>query len=149
MCVYVHAKYEVSSIILTSFRQGVGDGNSPIPPRPPTSKRTPEKIRVKGTVDRIYKCCLETETIFYFFLCCRLYCTMGRELLDDIYIVAWSHAIYPDEKFLNILLYGSRYFSVKTNQSILKSVIKFLRRSGSIDGPFFYKTKNKNIKLLL
>ena len=56
---------------------------------------------------------------------------MGRELLDDIYIVTWPHAIYPDEKFLNILLYGSQYFSVKTNQSI------FLRRSGSIDGPFF------------
>ena len=45
MCVYLHAKFEVSSIILTSFRQGV------ILP-PPTSKRTPKKhtkIRVKET----------------------------------------------------------------------------------------------------
>ena len=38
MCVYVHAKYEVSSTILTSFRQGVGDGNSPIPPPPPQNE---------------------------------------------------------------------------------------------------------------
>ena len=44
MGVYLHAKFEVSSIILTGFRQG---GNfTP----PPTSKRTPKKptqIRVK------------------------------------------------------------------------------------------------------
>ena len=45
MGVYLRAKFEVSSVILTSFRQGV------IPPHtPPISKRTPKKateIRVK------------------------------------------------------------------------------------------------------
>ena len=45
LAVYLRAKFEVSSIILTRFRQGV------ILPRPPsTSKRTPKKptqIRVK------------------------------------------------------------------------------------------------------
>ena len=51
MCVYIGAKFEVCSIILTSFRQGVI-----LPPPPPssfTSKRTPKKptqIRVKGTI---------------------------------------------------------------------------------------------------
>ena len=46
MDVYLRAKFEVSSIILTSFRQGVI--------LPPTSKRTPKKptqIRVKSIVD--------------------------------------------------------------------------------------------------
>ena len=38
MGVYLRAKFEVSSIILTGFRQGA------IPPHPPaTSKRTPKK----------------------------------------------------------------------------------------------------------
>ena len=45
--VYLRAKFEISSIILTSFRQGVI-----LPPPPsPTSKRTPKKttqIRVNG-----------------------------------------------------------------------------------------------------
>ena len=49
MCVYLRAKFEVSRIIITSFRQGVV---LHCPPPPPTinSKRTPRKptqIRVK------------------------------------------------------------------------------------------------------
>ena len=51
------------------------------------------------------------------------------ELLDDIYTVDSSLMNYPDEKLLNIPLYGSENFSVKTNQSILKSTIKFLKSS--------------------
>ena len=42
MCVYLRAEIEISSIILTSFRQGII--------LPPTPKRTPKKptqIRVK------------------------------------------------------------------------------------------------------
>ena len=46
MGVYLRAKFEVSSIILTSFKQGGGV----ILPPPPTLKQTPKnltKIRVK------------------------------------------------------------------------------------------------------
>ena len=45
MCVYLRAKFEVSNIILMSFRQGV------IPP--PTSKRTP-KMPTQISVKNIY-----------------------------------------------------------------------------------------------
>ena len=51
MGVYLPAKCEVSSIILTGFRQGAR-GNF----IPPTSKRIPKKptqIRVKGTLMQI------------------------------------------------------------------------------------------------
>ena len=44
MCVYLHPKFQVSSIILTSFKQRV------VLPPPPTAKGTPKKntqIRVK------------------------------------------------------------------------------------------------------
>ena len=47
MGVYLRATFEVSSIVLRSFRQGVGANFTP---PPPTSKRTPKKptqIRVK------------------------------------------------------------------------------------------------------
>ena len=49
MDVYLRAKFEVSSVILTSFRQ-VGGGGGKLPPPLSTSKRTPKKpteIRVK------------------------------------------------------------------------------------------------------
>ena len=48
MDVYLRAKFEVSSIILTSFRQGRWGGGVIL--QPPTTKRTPTKptqIRVK------------------------------------------------------------------------------------------------------
>ena len=82
---------------------------------------------------------LETETTLHFLMHCRLYSTIRTELLDDIYIytVALSLTNYPDEKLLNILWYGSEYFSVKTNQSILKSTIKFLKSSKYFDDPLF------------
>ena len=79
----------------------------------------------KDTVDPMCKCGLETETTLHFLLRCRVYSTIRTELLDDIYAVASSLMNYPDEKLLNILLYGSEYFIVKTNQSILKSTTKF------------------------
>ena len=64
---------------------------------------------------------LERETALHFLLSCRLYSTVRKELLDDISTVDLSLASYLDEKLLNILLYGSEYFSVKTNRSILQS----------------------------
>ena len=80
---------------------------------------------------------LETETALHFLLSCRLYSTIRTELVDDISTVDSSLTNYPDEKLLNILLYGSEYFSVKTNQSILKSAIKFLKSSERFDDPLF------------
>ena len=91
----------------------------------------------KDRVDPICKCGLETEATLHSPLRCRLYSTIRTELLDDIYTVASSFMNYADEKLLNILLYGSEYFSVKTNQSILKSTIKFLKSSERFDDPLF------------
>ena len=91
----------------------------------------------KDTIDPMCKCGVETETTLHFLLRCRLYSNIGTELLDDIYTVDSSLTNYPDEKLLNILLYGSEYFSVKTNQSFLKSTIKFLQSSARFDDPLF------------
>ena len=66
----------------------------------------------RDTVDPMCKYGLETETTLHFFLCYRLYSTIRKEFLDNICTVALFLTIYPDEKLLNILLYGSEYFSV-------------------------------------
>ena len=81
------------------------------------------------------KCSLEKETTLQLLLRCRLYSTIRTKLLDDIYTVASSLTNYSDEKLLNILLYGSENFSIKTNQSILKSTIKFLKSPERFDDP--------------
>ena len=70
-------------------------------------------------------------------MCCRLYSNIRTELLDDIYTVDSSLTNYPDEKLLNILVHGSEYSSVKTNQSILKFTIKFLKSSERFNVPLF------------
>ena len=63
------------------------------------------------------KCGVETKTTLHFFLRSRLYSNNRTELLDDIYTIDFSLTNYPDEKLLDILLYGSEYFSVRqTNQ---------------------------------
>ena len=84
---------------------------------------------------------LESETTLLFLLCCRLYSTIRTELLDDISTANSFLTSYSDEKFLNILLYESEYLSVETNQSTLKSTIKFLKNSGRFDDPLVLKNK--------
>ena len=74
------------------------------------------------------KCGLEKETTPHFLLRYRLYSTIRTELLGNVYIVDSSLTNYPNEKILKILLYGSEYFRVKTNQSILKSIIKIFEK---------------------
>ena len=102
----------------------------------------------RDTVDPMCKCGLETETTLHFLLRCKLYSTIRTELLDNISTLGPSLTNYPDEKLLNILLCGSEYFSVKTNQLILKSTMKFWK-FWMLWWLSFYKTKSKNFKLLL
>ena len=78
---------------------------------------------------------LETEKALHFLLSCRLYSTIRTELVDNISTVDSSLTNYPDEKLLNILLYGSKYFSVKTNDQLYK----LLKSSERFDDPLFLK----------
>ena len=66
-----------------------------------------------------------------------MHSTIRTELLDNIYTAPSSLTNYPNEKLLNILLYGPEYFTVKTNQPVLKSTIKFLKRFERFDDPLF------------
>ena len=89
------------------------------------------------TVDPMWKCSLDTETTLHFLLSCRLYSTIRIEFLVDTYTVASSITNYWDEKLLNILLHGSEYFSIKTNQSVLQSTIKLQKSSERFDDRLF------------
>ena len=77
-----------------------------------------------------------------FLLRCRLYFAIRTELLDDIYTVTSCLTNCADEKHLDILLHGSEYFRVKTNQSVLKYTAKFFKSSKRFnDAPFLQNEK--------
>ena len=65
------------------------------------------------------------------------YSIITAELLANISTVDSSLTNFPVDKLLNIPLYGSKYFSVKTSKSILKSTIKFLKKSERFDDILF------------
>ena len=82
---------------------------------------------------------LETETALHSLLSCRLYSTIRTEFLDVISTIDLSLTNCPNEKLLNILLYGSKYYSVKTNRSALQS--NFFLNSERFDDPLFLRNK--------
>ena len=65
MCVYIRNKFQVSSIILTTFRYGWGLISTPplthapqnvtTPPPPPLPKKKPTQITVKQDGQRLHK----------------------------------------------------------------------------------------------
>ena len=59
MVVYLYAKYEVSSIILTSFRQA-GGVILPLPPPPSPPQNEPLKIPPRLWLTNFVRCVLET-----------------------------------------------------------------------------------------
>ena len=66
MCVYLRPKYQVSSIILTVFRQGRA-GN---PPNPKQAPKNPTQIRLKVLVFILkVRPCLFLTAVFSIFIC--------------------------------------------------------------------------------
>ena len=54
ICVYLRTKFEVSNIILTSFRQG--EGGSPPPPPESESLKSPPRLELKYSLYCFYIC---------------------------------------------------------------------------------------------
>ena len=67
---------------------------------------------------------LKTETALHFLLSCRLYLTIRTELMDDISTADSSLTNYPDEKLLNILLFGSDYLVLRTADQLYNQIFE-------------------------
>ena len=59
------------------------------------------------------------------------------ERVNNVCILNPSLKNYSNEKFLNILLYGSEDFKCNMNKEKLKATIKFLKISERFNGPPF------------
>ena len=75
----------------------------------------------RDIVDPMCKCCKEAETITPYLLRCNLHTFYRTELLNDTYSIDSSIKNYPQEKLLNILLYGSLDFNNDKNQDYFET----------------------------
>ena len=90
------------------------------------------------TVDSMCTCGLEPRTTLHYLLRCNPSSTQRLELRNKISMFPRSiPRNVSNEKVLNILLYGSEYFSYNMNKEILKAKNKFLKRSDCFNGPPF------------
>ena len=94
-------------------------------------------INVGITLDPMCSCGTELETTLHYLLCCNLKSDLKTELRNDIFALSPTLKNLSHEKLLNILLYGSEYFSFNTNKKIIKPTIKFLETSERLIGPLF------------
>ena len=61
-------------------------------------------------VNPLCTCSLEAETTSHFFLCCHYY-PMRLTLFNELYEIDMNLPSLCEDKFLNIILYGSSHFS--------------------------------------
>ena len=90
MCVYLRTKFQVSGIILTSFRQGGGGNFTLLPP----SKRTPKKtIRNESKTKKILH-----ETLYVYFHI-RKHQSPTQKALGNVYNILISNEILGMKSF--------------------------------------------------
>ena len=91
----------------------------------------------EGCVNPLRTCSLEAETISHFFLHCHYYHSIRLTLFNELCEIDINLPNLSEEKFLNIILYGSSLFSDNEHQSILNSTIKYITDSNHFSGSVF------------
>ena len=78
-------------------------------------------------------CSIETETTVHYFLRCHLYNANRSDLMNELNEIDSSFSTLNENKFINLILYGSHKFDGKKNHNILMSTIKFIKDSQRFD----------------
>ena len=80
------------------------------------------------------KCCctLSSETTVHFLLHCPNFVEQRRELFHTLNPLLNNMRFLDDELLVRLLLYGDDIFEFRSNQSILKATIDFIRRSARL-----------------
>ena len=74
---------------------------------------------------------------FNFFLHCCYYYSIRLKLFHELCEIDMNLPNLSEEKFVNIILYGSSLFSDSQNRSILNSTIKYITDSNRFSGSIF------------
>ena len=88
-------------------------------------------------VDSMCTCGLEPESTRHYLLPCNLSSTRRLKILKNACFLNPSLKDCSNEKFLDILLYGSENFNYNMNKEILQATIKFLKISERFNCPLF------------
>ena len=91
-------------------------------------------------VNSLCTCSLEAKTTSHFFLHCHYYHPIRLTLFDELCEIDMNLPNLAEEKFLNIILYGSSLLSDSQNQSILNSTIKYIADSKHFTESIFLKS---------
>ena len=72
-------------------------------------------------------CGFEPEITDHYLLCCKLYTDLILDLLNDIYTINQSLKKFSEDQLVNVLLFGSEYFTLDANANIQRQKIEFLK----------------------
>ena len=76
---------------------------------------------------------IETVTTAHYFLRCHFYKASRSALMNELNEIDSSFSTLNENKFIDLILYGSDKFDGKKNHSILMSTIKFIKDSQRFD----------------
>ena len=83
----------------------------------------------RDTLNPLCDCGTDIESISHYLLRCPLYALVRRTLYDDLYDIFGQIPNLPEDKLVNLLLYGNEAHSTEKNASVLKCTIAFLKSS--------------------
>ena len=82
-------------------------------------------------------CSIEVGSTSHYFLRCHFFNALRATLWNDLRNTDSDLPTLKDENLTNILLYGDQIYDDKTNQIILKHVIRYIKDSQRFNEPLF------------
>ena len=89
------------------------------------------------TINPLCSCSLEAESTCHYLLRCLFFTPIRKTLLDNIVEMVGSISDLPDDKLVNLLLYGHDSYSINTNRSILNCTISYIKSSERFENQLF------------
>ena len=87
----------------------------------------------KDILNPLCPCRIETKTTAHYFLRCHFYNANRSALMNELNGIDSSFSTLNENKFIDLILYGSDKFDDKENHNILMSTIKFIKNSQRFD----------------
>ena len=87
----------------------------------------------RDILNPLCRCSIEAETTAHYFLRCHFYNTNRSALMNELNEIDSSFSTLNENKFIDLILYGSDKFDDKKNHNILMCTIKFIKSSQRFD----------------
>ena len=95
------------------------------------------RYNFKDTINPMCSCSFEPETTDHYLLCCKLYTALRLDLLNNIHAINQSLKNFSEDHLVNILLFGSKNFTLDANENILRRTIEFLKATERFNSLLF------------